>query len=507
MIYRFGPFELDTAKFELREDGAVRPLEPQVYAVLALLVANRERVVSTDELIEKVWGGRVISDAAVASRIRSARQAVGDDGKRQACLRTLPRQGFRFVADVRVEREPGDGADASGQPSITVMPFRWIGAPDGYASMADALPHDLIAELSRLRWLLVTARGSSFRLRQDDLDPVESGRLLGVRYCLTGTVEVTGERLTVVVELTDTRRGDIVWAERFAGRVDDVHAFRAEILAETLVALELRIPLHEASLASLTVSENLDAWSSYHLGLQHMFRFNRQDNAAALALFQRAVAEDPRFARAHAGLSFVHFQNAFLRHTDDVRQQTALARTFASRGLELDPLDPFVRFAMGRSYWLEGDLETSLEWLRQAVDISPSYAQGIYALGWTETLAGDRQTGRGHVDMAMRLSPLDPLHYAMQATRALNHLGCREHTAAAHWAERAAHAPGAHVLIAMIAAAVQWIAGDRARARAWARNVRSRNPDLTREDFFRAFPLREQALRRRVAGTLERLGF
>jgi len=507
MIYRFGPFELDTAKVELRERGTVRPVEPQVYAVLALLVANRERLVSTDELIEKVWGGRVISDAAVASRIRSVRRALGDDGKRQAYVRTLPRQGFRFVADVRVARESADEAVAPAQPTIAVMPFRRIGAGGAHEFMADALPHDLIAELSRLRWLLVTARGSSFRLREDDLDPVEAGHLLGVRYCLTGTVEVSGERLTVVVELTDIRRGDIVWAERFTGRIDDVHSFRADMLAHTLAALELRVPLHEATLARLNVSENLDAWSSYHLGLQHMFRFNRQDNTAALALFQQAVAEDPQFARAHAGLSFVHFQNAFLRHSDDVRRQTELARSHAARGLELDRLDPFVRFAMGRSYWLEGELETSLQWLRQAVELSPSYAQGIYALGWTETLAGDALNGRAHVDRAMGLSPLDPLHYAMQATRALNHLACNELADAARWADRAAHAPGAHVLIAMIAAAVHGICGDEERAMVWARNVCSRNRGLQREDFFRAFPMRDPAKRRQVDDALRVLGF
>jgi len=95
----------------------------------------------------------------------------------------------------------------------------------------------------------------------------------------------------------------------------------------------------------------------------------------------------------------------------------------------------------------------------------------------------------------------------MQATRALNHFGCGEPADAARWVERAAHAPGAHVLIAMIAAAVQWIAGDRARARAWADNVRSRSPELGREDFFRAFPIRDPTQRRRIAQTLERLGF
>lgn len=514
MIYGFGPFELDTARVELRADGEVRPLEPQVFALLALLVENRERLVSRDEIIEKVWDGRVVSDAAVASRVKSARQALGDDGKTQRYIRTMRRQGFRFVAEARVMRDavPADlpaaqPADQGSRPSIAVLPFMLIGAAGRYAAVADALPHELIMELSRLRWLFVTARGSSFRLRATATDMGEVGRLLGVRYCLSGTVEVTGKKLAVTVELVDTRDGGIVWADRFAGPIDDVHQVREEIRSRILAALELQIPLHEAARARLAVTENLDAWSAYHLGLQHMYRFNRRDNAAASALFQQAVARDPGFARAHAGLSFVHFQTAFMRYTDDVAGETDLARSFALRGLELDPLDPFVNFTMGRSFWLVGDLETGLAWLERATSISPNYAQGIYARAWTETLAGRGREGRAHVDLAMRLSPLDPLHYAMLGTRAMTHMAEGEDLEAAAWAERAAHSPGAHVLIAMIAAAAHALAGDEARAASWAANVRTRNPTLTREDFFRSFPMKSEVMKARVSSALARHGF
>jgi tetratricopeptide (TPR) repeat protein len=255
------------------------------------------------------------------------------------------------------------------------------------------------------------------------------------------------------------------------------------------------------------VSDNLDAWSAFHLGLQHMYRFNRTDNAAATALFERAVALDPAFARAHAGLSFVHFQTAFLRHADDLAAEIAQARRCAERGLELDPLDPFVNFTMGRTYWLEGDLERSLGWLERATSISPNYAQGIYARGWTETLAGRGLEGRGHVDLAMRLSPLDPLHYAMLGTRAFSHLAVGEDGEAAQWAERAARSPGAHVLIAMIACAAHTLGGDPARGAAWAANVRTRNPALARVDFFRSFPMRPAGMQVRIDAALARHGF
>lgn len=527
MIYRFGEFELDLARVELRAGGAACPLEPQVFALLALLIENRERLVSRDEIIEKVWDGRIVSDAAVSSRIKSARQALGDDGKAQRFIRTMHRQGFRFVAEVRalqgtsviaaagddmhdaasVTQPRANPSQANLRPSIAVLPFRLVGEAGPYAAIAEALPDELIIDLARLRWLFVTARGSSFRLRASDTDVGEIGRLLGVHYCLTGTVELTNRRLSVNVDLVDTRDGGVVWADRLDGSVDDVHRFREEIRARVLAALEIRIPLHEAALARLAVTENLDAWSAYHLGLQHLYRFNRRDNAAASSLFQRAIARDPGFARAHAGLSFVHFQTAFLRHTDDLAGEINLARRFAQRGLELDGMDPFVNFTMGRTFWLVGDLEGGLPWLERATTLSPNYAQGIYARAWTETLAGRGVEGRQHVDLAMQLSPLDPLFYAMLGTRSFTHMVASEDAQAAFWAERAARSPGAHVLIAMIASAAHTLAGDESAAAAWAANVHERNPALTRDDFFRSFPIKSATVRTRISEALARRGF
>ena len=200
MIYTFRSTSSWTlATVELRAGGKAVGLEPQVFALLALLVENSERLVSKDEIIEKVWDGRVVSDAAVASRVKSARQALGDDGKSQQFIKTIHGQGYRFVAQARVARSaatlrfaesrqrsnPRDSSatwcsalDRIARPSLAVLPFRFVGADQRYAALASALPDELITDLSRLRWLFVTARGSSFRLRAPDADFGEIGRLL-----------------------------------------------------------------------------------------------------------------------------------------------------------------------------------------------------------------------------------------------------------------------------------------------------------------------------------------
>ena len=211
VIYRFAEFELDLARVELRARGAVCALEPQVFALLALLIENRDRLVSRDEILEKIWDGRVVSDAALASRIKSARQALGDDGKSPAVHSHPPwpglafrrrracrsrgcddRRGGRAGRLGRGWRPAAHALSVLAKPSIAVLPFRLVGDAGAHAAIAEALPDELIIDLARLRWLFVTARGSSFRLRAADADMADIGRLLGVRYVLAGSVEVRG---------------------------------------------------------------------------------------------------------------------------------------------------------------------------------------------------------------------------------------------------------------------------------------------------------------------------
>lgn len=515
MIFRFAGFELDADRRELRHAGVRAQLEPQVFALLLLLVRNRTRAVTKAEILAHVWNGRLVSESALSSRIKSLRQAVGDSGREQAVIRTVHGTGFRFVADV-TECPPVVVADRTGaelsesspgqRPSIAILPFEYLGVPDPAIPIAEALPSDLISALSKLHWLFVIARGSSFRFRSRDTSIAEIRSALHVQYCVTGVIEASGSRLSVLVELSDATNNGIIWSEKFQGVLGSVHEIRDEIINAVTSAVEVRIAHHEAQRALLKAPENLDAWSSYHLGIRHMYRFNKADNELATAHFERAIVRDPGFARAYAGLSFTHFQNAFLRYSDGP-SSARLAHRHAANCLERDPHDPFGHFTMGRAHWLQDDLEGSLPWLERATALNPNYAQAKYSRGWAEALLGSAEASQRNIASAIALSPLDPLLYGMLGVQALSHLVVGNSAQAAVCAERAANTAGAHALIEMIAVTAHGLNGNDAKARAWAGSIRRRAAHLDKRDFLRAFPFRDVATRERVSAVLGSLGF
>lgn len=532
MLYIFDDFELDTAQIELRKNGIVQAVEPQVFDLLVLLVENTDRLVTRDEIVKEIWHGRNISESALASRIKSARRALGDDGRAQRFIKTIHGRGFRFVKPIRqnlvvvhdfeakatsVPKLIIDQA-ASTRPSIAVLPLSVIGAavsagPESLSdvfsitTLADAFPHEMITELSRLRWLMVISRGSSFSFRGAHVDVRTVGKALGVGYCLSGSIEVTGAKIGITLELADTNNGGIVWADRYESHIDGIHEMRAQIISNIISTLEVQITTNEANRAQLIVSDSLDVWSTYHLGLQHMCRYNEKDNAIATDFFTKAITIDPGFARAHAGLSFTYFQNVFFEYKCDPVLDAVRTRYHAEQSLACDGLDPFANFTMGRSFWLLGEREQSLEWFEQATDLCPNYSQGYFSRAFVDAISGRGAAGQSHADTAILLSPRDPYLYGALGARALSHITRGHDDQAAIWADKAAGSPGAHALFAMIAVAAHEINGDQSMAKKWSANVRSRYSSLKQYDFFQAFPFKDQLIKDRMAKALAKHEF
>lgn len=517
MRYDFGEFTLDTALGQLSHAGEDVQVEPRAFALLCHLVANSDRLVTKDELIEAIWDGRIVTDAAISTLVKTVRRSVGDDGKSQRLIRTVHGRGFRFVGPLRqgvpasTTRESLPPAEESAfegvRPSIAVLPFRAVGQMDGWAAIADAVPAELISSLSRLRWLRVVARGSTFRFRDPlpDLSVIRSN--LGAAYCLAGDVEVIGHRVSISVELSDTRDGRVIWCDTLSGGIDDVHQIRTDIVRLVCSGLELHINMHETERARLRPPESLDAWSLYHMGLHHMYRFTGKDNAIAADYFARATHLDPGFARAFAARSFTSFQAAFVSYSSDRTVEVENARRYAEKCLEIDPLDPFGNFNYGRSFWLHGDHDSGQTYLERAIGMSPSFAHGLYARSHAEMIAGRGASAVASADEAIALSPLDPFLYAMHQAKAMALLHLGDHDQACRHTDIGAREPGAHYIVTTIASAINKVAGRDAQARYWSDRTIARRKDASIAQFFSAIPVRDTTVREQLHRALKDLGF
>lgn len=514
MEWRFGEYVLNRSRADLTgPEGSVR-VEKLPLELLFLLAENYGRVVTREEIVKAVWGGRAVSESVISTAVKQARKAVGDTGASQSIIKTIHGRGFRFVAPllppacVSAADAPGTAEPAaigSEMPSLAVLRFQLHGEAFSRHELGDGIPAELIASLSRVGWLHIIARASSFRFDPDSHNPEEIGRQLGVRYLLTGQIIFLGERLTITVELASAGDGALVWSERYTVPLHEVQMMRRDIVASIVGALEIHVPKFESEHARRLSPGQLDAWSHYHLGLRHMYRYNEADNLIASSHFRSAIELDGEFARAHAGLSFTSWQSAFMQYGDDRRQWINLAVGQAARALEIDGHDPFANFSMGRARWLEGDVEGGIDWLDRALTINPNYAQCHYTRSLSRLLAGAPLDAQQGADRAMRLSPLDPLLYAMLCTKGLSFMATGQFDEARRFAEQAVHVPGAHFYIFIVAAVAHELAGDRNAAEAWCEKGLACRPDLTAPMFFQAFPFKQPAMRSLFGEALSRL--
>jgi DNA-binding SARP family transcriptional activator len=397
---------------------------------------------------------------------------------------------------------------ARSRAAVAVMPFgdRRAGA-SGRSELGDGLTEDIIMQLAKLRGLFVIGRGSVFALGERGISAEEAARILGVDYVASGSVRSRdGKAIEVMVELADARDGSIVWTDALGGDLDDTTALLAGIVERIVAAIAEEIEAAESRRALLKPPSSLDAWEAYHRGLWHMYKFNGDDNRRAGELFEAALRLDPAFARAHAGLSFVHFQNVFLELTADRERQIDLSFEAASRSLGADNQDPAAHWAMGRALWLRGAQDESLAELRRSVELSPNYALGHYTLGFVQSQSGDPREAIAATNHSRELSPFDPLQFAMLASRAIAHVRLEEHDEAADWAVKATSRPNAHAHILAIAAGSLALAGRREEAKGFVRRIRERLPRYDIGHFLRAFRLEPEGERLFRQGA-RRIGF
>jgi TolB-like protein/Tfp pilus assembly protein PilF len=520
MLYRFGDCTLDMARFQLCRQGLPVRADPQVLRLLQFLIDNRDRVVSRSEIHQRMWGRRLVTDNALNVRIRSARRAVGDSGQTQSIISTVHGAGYRFVGEVDVSslppvrpirqwsgrighaaaHDPGAFADRAltGQPSIAVLPFESISADASEKVIARGLAHDIITRIARSRTMLIIARGTAFKFPSGRQDVMAIGSKLGVRYVVQGAVQVASGRLKVSVALANSLTCEEISSEQFTRKLDDFMLVQEEIADMIVSSLESSVQREEMQRSLLMPSTNLDAWSAYHRGLHHMYRFRVKDCDQAERLFRRSIDLEPNVPRAYAGLSFVNFERAFMHFQQNRAAAIQKAFDYAEQSLSIDPLDPMGHWVLARAQLLRAELDASKSSLETAIQLNPSYAIAQYSLGWVALHLGDNKLCGERIEFAKRLSPYDPLRFAMLGVSALNLAMTGRTEEAVALSNQSLRQPNAHYQANVFAAVTHALDGQVDRASDLFAKVRRAVPDYDLADFLSVFPFRREKDIRRI---------
>lgn len=445
MIYQFADCELDLGRRELRRAGAAVAVEPQVFELLSHLVANAGRVVSKDELNEAVWSGRVVSDSALSSRVKSARAAIGDDGKAQSLIRTVHGHGFRFVGTV--DQGSGVGStppqrSARENPVVAVMPFENLSGDVKEEYFSDGVTADIIATLAKHRWLAVLARNATIRFKGVGATVADIARETGAHYIVEGSVRHSGQRVRVSVQLIDAGSGNCIWSERYDRQSEDIFDIQDDITQTVSARIEPEIGYEERrKITSAVGSRDLRAWEWFHLGTNHLFKFSAADNLKAQEYLQKAREQDPSFAAAHAWWAYAVVLGTVYWDTEPSAAQFDEALAATSRALDADPRNAVFYALKARVQLARGEYESAIEGNRIAIELNPSFAAAHCGLADSLTYLGQCDEAVERFEKAIALSSNDPQRWAFYTYGALAHIFRGDFARAIEWADHAAAIP------------------------------------------------------------------
>ena len=310
-------------------------------------------------------------------------------------------------------------------PSIAVMPFANLGGDSGRDFFADGITEDIITALARLRWLFVIARNSTFVYKGKAVDVRAVARDLGVRYVLEGSVRTADARIRITGQLIDAETGKHIWAEKYDRELQDIFAVQDDITERVVAAVEPHLYAEEGFRAAGRQPDSIDAWGLVVRALSLINKVDRRQNDEAQDFLRRAVAMEPRYARAHALLSWAIWWAALCYWFPDTREGYRQAAVHAQNALSFDPGDPWARMISGLCLSTAGQHGRALGELRTALDLNPSFALGHTAFGWALLRAGHFDEAIAETGRALRMSPMDSFSGFYTVIHGLALLGAR----------------------------------------------------------------------------------
>lgn len=362
-------------------------------------------------------GGILVSDIVHAQVSGKVGVAFADGG--EVRLKNIERM-------LRVWRWEGDDANriaaqrfseppAPTRPSIAVLPFSVMSSDREQEFFADGLVEDILTTLSKLSGLTVIARHSSFVYRDKAVDVRQVARELGVRYVLEGSVRNAGSRIRISAQLIDASTGAHVWADRFDRSVEDIFAVQDEITLTVATEMQVRLTEGEQARLRYTTTTNVEAWNHWAKGLS-IYRggISRENNAAVIQHWEKALALDPESASLNALLGFLHFANARFGWTDDRAASIARADAHVERALSIEPDNADAYRAAAGLLLVKSRFGEAAQAARKAVRLGPNMPDVLVFASYVLSCTGHASEAVMLSEKAMTLSPTCPSNYLGQ---------------------------------------------------------------------------------------------
>jgi adenylate cyclase len=406
-------FVLSLNRGALLADGVERALRPKSFALLSHFADNPGRLIDRDEIMRAVWPGVFVSDDSIAQCIKDIRRALDDDAK--VFLRTVPRRGYLFAPQLRREMPAAASADAAdtakpaprrpAKPSIAVLPFQNMSDDPEQDYFVDGMVEEIITALSRIRWLHVVPRVSSFTYKGQMPDIRQVGPALGVRYVLEGSVRKAGDSLRITGRLIDTETVAHLWIDRFDGSLRDVFDFQDRVASSVAGVIEPALQAAEAARAAGHPTDDLTAYDLYLRGYALFMESSRQF-PDAVRFMEQAIARDPKYGQALGWAAVGLTRLIGDGRSGDPARDRARAIDFATRALAAAEDDPnIIVNAANVLSWFGEDMAAMLALVDRAMAINPNFARGWHISGLLRLRAGDLDAAIAHTEMSLRLSP------------------------------------------------------------------------------------------------------
>jgi pentatricopeptide repeat protein len=418
-VFLFDGFRLDRNTGVLSrqlEDGALLPIAigSRALDVLNVLVEQAGDLVTRDEFMAAIWPATVVGDTNLNMQVAAIRRILDEGRAEGSCIQTIPGRGYRFAAPVtRVAADVSalpltSGPPLPDKPSVAVLPFDNISGDPEQEYFADGMVEEIITALSRIRWLFVIARNSSFTYKGQAVDVKQVGRELGVRYVLEGAVRKSGGRVRISAQLIDATTGAHLWADRFDSLLEDLFQLQDQVAISVAGVIEPTLEAAETRRSAYRPTNDLTALDLYLRALPELDAFEERGILRALDLLGQAIERDPRYGPALALAAHCHQGLEVNGCAEDPEAARQTSIDLARRALRSSPDDPNVlalaAFLLG--YWGE-DIDVSLRLIDRCLALNPSHARGWHWGALLRVFAGEPDLALRHFETYLRLSPRD----------------------------------------------------------------------------------------------------